>query len=87
MVLGVGCSGPRLRSPHGALIDTVESPWSPEQASSYMADSRNFVERDPGMRSSVLVREEACSGCASAASSRRAHILLMGAAQLSPRLW
>jgi hypothetical protein len=37
-------------------VDTVSSPWSPEQAFAYMADARNFAEWDPGVRTSVLVR-------------------------------
>ena len=40
-------------------VDTVLSPWSPEQAFAYMADARNFAEWDPGVRSSALVRGEA----------------------------
>jgi uncharacterized protein YndB with AHSA1/START domain len=39
-------------------VDTVQSPWSPEQAFAYMADARNFAEWDPGVRSSTMVRGE-----------------------------
>lgn len=34
---------------------TVTSPWSPAEAFAYMADMRNFVDWDPGVRRAELV--------------------------------
>ena len=36
------------------FVDTIETPWSAEDAFAYMADVRNFAEWDPGTRRAVL---------------------------------
>jgi hypothetical protein len=38
------------------FVDSVPTPWSPQDAFSYMADVRNFAEWDPGTRRVEQVR-------------------------------
>jgi hypothetical protein len=36
------------------FVDTIPTPWSPEEAFAYLADVRNFAAWDPGTKRAVL---------------------------------